>query len=244
MIINHPPQKVNPNVCVSKLTHMLADYYFSGLPVFPVRIDKTPTVRWTKAAAGQTFAEFANMLSVMDCDAVGIGFALGVGQVPLVARDYDRVDGYDNFCRQHPELAKKLPVVKSHRGHHVYFRPERPIRTQRFNDGELRSTGSYVVMPPSLHLSGDCYTWLNPLPLDIAEVPLVDPNVRIDFLGWVVDNHGCPLFYPRRPPEPAGHFCYAVLDCRRDTYSAKSEDAIRVLRPIFSAFNCPLVNSE
>lgn len=181
MIINESQEKSNPfdggDVCATKLTHMLADYYFSGLPVFPVRIDKTPTVRWTKAAAGQTFAEFADMLLSMGSDATGIGLALGVGQVPLVARDYDTADGYDSFCRQHPEFAKKLPVSKTHRGYHVYFRPEHPIRTQRFNDGELRGTGSYVILPPSLHLSGDCYTWLNPLPLDIGDVPMIDPIV-------------------------------------------------------------------
>jgi hypothetical protein len=169
-------------ICVSKLTHFLADYYFAGLHVFPVKADKTPAVRsWKKIAdAGQTFAEFSDMIWNLSKDATGIALALGVGQHPLVARDFDTPTSYVSFCGQYPDLARTLPTSRTHRGCHIFFRSDKPVKTKRLGDGELRGVGSYVIVPPSAHPSGDYYQWIHPLPIEVSEVPIVSPDVFVE----------------------------------------------------------------
>jgi Bifunctional DNA primase/polymerase, N-terminal len=50
-------------------------------------------------------------------------------------------------------------TVRTGRGRHFYATSDAPIRTQRFESGELRSENSYVVAPESIHPSGRRYEW-------------------------------------------------------------------------------------
>jgi hypothetical protein len=96
------------------------------------------------------------------------GIALG-GRSGCFVLDFDSKDGAAKFEREHG----KLPVtytIKTGRGTHHYFRlPGSGIRTHKFDGGELRSEGAYVVGEGSTHATGAIYKCVSNSP--IAEFP-------------------------------------------------------------------------
>ncbi len=90
----------------------------------------------------------------------------------LVIRDFDRLDGYEQWSIQNPELAQSLPTVETARGRHVYCRAALD-RIITLDDGELRGNG-YCLAPPSIHPSGVLYRWLVPLTSDLPTINLQD----------------------------------------------------------------------
>jgi len=103
-----------------------------------------------------------------------IGVLLGDASGGLVCRDFDKKSSFQAWTKLHPELAARLPRVETHRGFHVFCRALTPVKTTSFDDGELRSTGAYVVLPPSIHQqSGLPYRWLTE-PATMPEVVDVD----------------------------------------------------------------------
>ena len=66
------------------------------------------------------------------------------------------------------------PWAKTGRGFHVYFATNgKPLKTQSFSWGELKTNG-YCVAPPSVHENGKVYEWfsfLSPSDVDLAEIP-------------------------------------------------------------------------
>ncbi len=91
-------------------------------------------------------------------DDLGLGIVLGPVSGNLVVRDFDVEAAWMRWANEYPGLVRTLPFVETSRGRHVYARiAGRPSR--KFDDGELRSSGNYVVAPPSVHPSGCCYRW-------------------------------------------------------------------------------------
>jgi len=82
----------------------------------------------------------------------------------LVVVDFDSMAYYERWAKAHPDLAAKLPTVRTKRGRHVYFRSSHR-KTRRLKDGdhewgEIRAEGAYVLAPPSRHPEGGAYKWL------------------------------------------------------------------------------------
>jgi len=111
---------------------------------------------------------------------INIGMICGSASGGIVAVDLDRPapGGW------HIPIT---PRAVTRRGEHLYFRTTDPVSSRELrlggkHLGEVRADNSYVVVPPSLHPTGQRYEWaelLSPLELDwtFAEPP-----------GWVV----CP----------------------------------------------------
>lgn len=116
-----------------------------------------------------------------------IGVLLGDASGGLVCRDFDDELSFETWTKLQPELAARLPRVRTRRGFHVFCRSINPVKTVAFGDGELRSTGAYVVLPPSIHQqSGLPYRWLTE-PATMPEVVDVDAaDLRRD-LGRVTE---------------------------------------------------------
>ena len=109
----------------------------------------------------------------------------GAASGGLVCRDFDTMESYQRWAREHPNLAKTLPTVATARGRHVYFRATpsllffRDLRPEE--EGEYRGdTGHFCLLPPSPHPDGPTYRWLVPLP--DGELPFIDDVVAADFL--------------------------------------------------------------
>ena len=103
---------------------------------------------------------------------IGLGVVCGEVSGGLLVRDFDRQESYDNWANLFVDAARSLPTVATARGRHLYARLRGSLpRTRKFDDGELRSDGAYVVGPPSLHPTGFRYAWLGDEP---REIPVID----------------------------------------------------------------------
>ena len=137
------------------------EYNKRNLSVIPVGQDKVPLISWReyqeriasqeeikewwkkypKANVGIVTGEISN-LTVLDCDS----------QIAheLVQQIYKG----------------KTPLVKTPRGYHYYFQfakdTRNTVRIQNM-DLDLRSSGGYVVAPPSINGSGNAYRFINDL---------------------------------------------------------------------------------
>lgn len=104
-----------------------------------------------------------------------IGLAMG-SPSGIIALDVDGEEGRASLFaleKQHEPLPPTLRA-KTGGGEHLYFRdPNISLSNRvRFAPGlDTRSSGGYVIAPPSLHVSGDSYLWLSSPTLEPAELP-------------------------------------------------------------------------
>ena len=118
---------------------------------------------------------------------VGVGVILGAVSGNLYVRDFDKLTSYNRWSAMYPQLAGTLPTVATMRpGAHTYFTNGDRLATRKFDDGELRGDGAYVLAPPSRHPCGGCYSWR--IPLGDA-VPSVDP-VQAGLIGIPEKKNG------------------------------------------------------
>jgi len=97
---------------------------------------------------------------ILGSGTTGLAVLLGERSGGLVCRDFDEFDAYSRWVDEQPALAMSLPTAKTTRGMHVYAFSETPVRLVKFGDGELRGSGHYTVVPPSIHPSGTPYRWV------------------------------------------------------------------------------------
>lgn len=145
----------------NKILEAALEYNKRNLSVIPVGQDKVPLISWREfqeriasqeeikewwkkypqANVGIVTGEISN-LTVLDCDS----------QIAheLVQQIYKG----------------KTPLVKTPRGYHYYFQfakdTRNTVRIQNM-DLDLRSSGGYVVAPPSINGSGNAYRFINDL---------------------------------------------------------------------------------
>jgi hypothetical protein len=109
---------------------------------------------------------------------------LGPVSGDLVCRDFDTVQAYESWAAAYPDLADRLPTVKTADGYHVYF--QAPVRGRKDikgsngeHLGELRGSGHYCLLPPSIHPDGPEYRWT--IPITENNLLVLDP-ARAGFL--------------------------------------------------------------
>ena len=164
------------------------EYRRRGWSVIPMRMaEKRPAKRWRRYQ--KQLASDSTVRRWFKNDELGVAVVFGSVSGGLASRDFDTMEAYDQWAAEHPDLARELPTVATHRGRHVYFRvtteDARGVRQAlgknpdatgalHLGDGELRlGVGCYSVLPPSRHPRGSQYGWLVPLP--VGDLPLVDP---------------------------------------------------------------------
>jgi hypothetical protein len=114
-----------------------------------------------------------------------IGIATGEPS-GIVVLDVDDPKALETFQRQHGSLPK-TPSVETGSGRHFYFIfDERcsPLKNSvKFSGGlDVRTSGGYVVAPPSVHASGKGYRWIvSPDECEFARLP--------DWLFGVMPKH-------------------------------------------------------
>ena len=73
------------------------------------------------------------------------------------------------------DVPKDTPMTITGKGYHVYCKmPKEPIKNSASKIADhvdIRGNGGYVLAPPSMHLSGNQYAWLNDLDTPLADLP-------------------------------------------------------------------------
>jgi hypothetical protein len=88
-----------------------------------------------------------------------IGLIMGHG---LVVIDFDIQDVFYYWLNLYPV---QTYMVKTGRGVHVYIKTEEPAKNYHSDLLDIKANGGYVVIPPSVHPSGEEYQVLNPSPI-------------------------------------------------------------------------------
>lgn len=147
---------------------------FALLPVEPV--GKRPHARVLDRVYGSTSwkplterpATETELLAWYQADPeLNIGVLTGKPSGGLVVLD---LDGPTPESLRHPAT----PSVETGRGRHVYLRGSGKERSSKFDGGDLKASGGYVIAPPSLHASGTRYAWsLSPEDVALADFAAV-----------------------------------------------------------------------
>jgi hypothetical protein len=141
-------------------------YLARGWSIVPLRPrDKKPFIRWEQfQGAFPSEADVFGWLQRWPDANVGIV----TGSISkLIVLDIDPKHGGDDslehLVRRFGPIAATVEARTGGGGRHLYFEyPGYPVRNRvGFRQGiDLRGEGGYVVAPPSVHPSGERYTWL------------------------------------------------------------------------------------
>lgn len=153
------------------MTATVQSYLEHGLSLIPVRRgEKMPLGKWAHAQS-----ERASMADVYTWMADELNLGVVTGELSgIVVVDCDNAAAVARVT----ELGHEpTPTVLTGRGAHLWFRhPGQPVRNAvALEDGiDVRGDGGFVVVPPSIHPSGEPYRFAPGLSLDDvspAELP-------------------------------------------------------------------------
>ena len=170
-----------------------AEYVDNGWSVLPVRPDEkrpymTNWLQYTKTRAPKPMVEawFSNL--------TGAGVGVVTGKISnMVVLDVEHDCPYTI-----EELLKKYPTQMIARsgggGYHLFY--QYPVNQSRvsnrvriFEGADLRADGGFIVLPPTMHPSGNRYEWVKRGPLGAFPVALLDlqaqPKAQGD--GWITE---------------------------------------------------------
>ncbi len=154
-----------------------------GLSVVPVA-GKKPVVPWGRFAVGRERPTPAEMRAWLARPGVtGIGVLCGPASGGLTIADFDDNGAYRVWRRGFPDVAELLPVVRTRRGAHVWFR-SKLAKSMCRDWGELKASG-IVVCPPSMHPDGGEYAWLSEPPR--WDIPFIEPEA-VGLLGHATED--------------------------------------------------------
>lgn len=172
---------------------LAAEYVDSGWSVLPVRPEeKRPYMaNWlqymkTRAPKAMVESWFTNL--------VGAGVGVVTGRISnMVVLDVESDCPYPI-----DELLKKYPTQMVARsgggGYHLFYQyPTNQTRVSNrvriFEGADLRADGGFIVLPPTMHPSGNRYEWIKRGPLGAFPMALLElqaqPKVQGD--GWITE---------------------------------------------------------
>ncbi len=144
------------------------DLIKAGWPVFPVGMDKQPSVPGGFYAATRDMSQVASWIEDGRADH---DIAIPTGLVTLtVVLDADTPDAFEKMRSEYGE-----PTVLTKRGGHWYFRhpQDGKVTSKRFAPGlDCKADGGYVVVPPSRNRN-----WMRGIP-DPATLPALPEALK------------------------------------------------------------------
>jgi hypothetical protein len=159
--------KVNP------LCQEAIEYAKKGIPVFPI------DPRGKKAAVSTW-----GTVATTDEDQIGIWWTqnreynIGIltgKRSGIAVIDFDTVEAWESAKEKGLPDA---PLVKTGKGYHVYCRYQEGVRNFQMRADlpgiDLRGEGGYVAAPPSVHVNGAVYSWVEGRGLDdrsLGDIP-------------------------------------------------------------------------
>lgn len=187
------------NTTAGGLLQAALEYAGFGWPVFPCQPrGKTPIGRLAPNGVKNATTDRETVARWWRQEPrANIGLAAGVGFWALdIDADKGAIEALAELEARHGPLPATVTAITGSGGRHYYFAPSaRPLNWANRLGTKLdtRNTGGSVVAPPSLHLSGERYRWIDghaPGEVPIAEAP-----------GWLLD-----LLDPPRPEPVAVPF--------------------------------------
>jgi len=175
------------------VSELASEYVDSGWSVLPVRPEEkrpymTNWLQYTKTRAPKAMVDswFANLS--------GAGVGVVTGRISnMVVLDVEHDCPYSI-----EELLKKYPTQMIARsgggGYHLfYLYPTNQTRVANrvriFEGADLRADGGFIVLPPTMHPSGNRYEWVKRGPLGAFPLALLElqaqPRVQGD--GWITE---------------------------------------------------------
>src|SRR5215217_87652 len=140
----------------------------AGYPVFPVGLDKEPSVRGGFYAATTDISQIAEWIQEGRADH---DIAIPTGLITLtVIVDADTPEAYAQMVTKYG-----APTVKTKRGGHWYFAhpQDGKVRSRRFAPGlDCKADGGYVIVPPSRDRA-----WVGAVP-DLGNLPSLSKDLK------------------------------------------------------------------
>ncbi len=144
-------------------------------------ISTIPLKPRSKAPALTTWAEFQRRLPTEEevrrwfADPnLNLGVICGPVSGNLFVLDFDTPEASKRFAADYATVVRGCPVVKTSRGLHLYLRSDTPVASRKLDSIDVKSSGSYVVGPGSIHPDGTTYLLYKG---DLTKTPVVDPEL-------------------------------------------------------------------
>jgi len=148
-----------------------------GFSLIPCKTDKRPIVKWEQHQREKPSVEQIKKWWTKYPYA-NIGIITGeISGIDVL--DCDTEEAYQSLNENFLPDTFQTPIVKTPNGYHVYFKhkPGLSNAVRAISGTDLRTTGGYVIAPPSKNGDGNKYVWFEGLsPKD------VDPNAMPAFL--------------------------------------------------------------
>lgn len=175
------------------VNELAAEYVDNGWSVLPVRPDEkrpymTNWLQYTKTKAPKDMVEgWFNNLS-----------GAGVGAVTGRISNMVVLDVEHNCPYPIEELLRKYPTQMVARsgggGYHLFYQyptsqSKVSNRVRIFEGADLRADGGFIVLPPTVHQSGNKYEWIKRGPLGAFPMALLDlkAHTPVQGDGWITE---------------------------------------------------------
>jgi len=174
--------KLKPRVKAQGKSQQALDYQKRGFSVIPVMQNKKPYVKWTqfqdkKADAGQVRKWWK------DFPGANVGIVTGsVSGIDVI--DCDSEAGKATL-NEHLADAFKTPQAKTPKGYHYYFKHKAGLSNgvRVMKDCDVRTTGGYVIAPPSNNGNGKTYAWMKGSSIDEVALSEMPQDLRARLAG-------------------------------------------------------------
>lgn len=144
------------------------EYLALGFSVIPLD-GKRPLIEWKIYQERQPTKEEVESWFKQEINGIGIV----TGKISGIAvMDFDNLNALLEYQQQYG--MPDTPSVRTGKGWHYYFEyPKTGVKnaTSIFPGVDIRGEGGFVVAPPSLHVSGVQYAWINDLKTKLAPFP-------------------------------------------------------------------------
>ncbi len=145
----------------SNLIELALKYREHGITVIPIPArSKAAKVKWASFEKEQPTEK--TLRRWFRKQQVGMAILLGSNSSRWICRDFDIESSYYAWACEIGPAASQFPTVKTDRGYHVYAQTSTQLELtcKPFDDGELRVSCCYTLLPPSIHPDGSTYNWL------------------------------------------------------------------------------------
>lgn len=172
---------------------LISSYVDSGWSILPVRPDEkrpymTNWLQYTKTRAPKATVEswFNNLAGA------GVGVVTGrISNMVVLDVEHDCPIPIEDLIKKYPT---QMIAKSGGGGYHLFYQyPTNQSRVSNrvriFDGADLRADGGFIVLPPTMHQSGNRYEWIKRGPLGAFPLALLElqSQPRVQGEGWITE---------------------------------------------------------